>query len=475
MVEKGVGEKIIKRWNWGAIGVVSLVIFVSLVSRAQPEVQKDSSDIQLRASCVDAECHANYREAKYVHSPVVLKACNVCHVTVEDRHVFKLVATDEKLCTFCHKLKLKNFVHEPIAKGECLKCHDSHSSEFPFLVKVDPGKELCFTCHEKTEKFQGKKYTHAPAEEGACILCHVNHSSWNKNLLIRGGRELCIFCHKKEFDAMLKMRHVHKPVIEEDCQKCHDPHGSNNPMMITKSEPEFCYDCHEDIANIIKNSANVHEATIVGKSCSNCHAAHASSLPRLLAKPMYDVCLSCHNEKIKGRDGTMLGNIAKLMEDNPFKHGPIQQNNCIACHSPHGSNIFRRLVSYFPEEFYAPFDLKEYNLCFQCHPKDTFLEERTTALTNFRDGDLNLHFLHVNKEEKGRTCRACHEIHASKQKAHVRAEVPYGNWEFPLVFKANADGGTCAAGCHDEEKYGRKYKKIETLKKTNSSEGKEEK
>jgi predicted CXXCH cytochrome family protein len=471
MLGKKVKETGVRQWNWAAIVVVTLVALASLVSRAQPEAQKDSSDIQLRASCVDVECHADFTKSKYVHSPVTLQACNVCHVTVENRHVFQLANTPDKLCNFCHGLKLKNFAHEPVAKGECLKCHDSHSSEFPFLVKVDPSKELCFTCHEKTEKFEGKKYVHAPAEEGACILCHENHSSWNKNLLIRGGNDLCIFCHKKEFEAMLKMRHVHKPVVEEDCQKCHDPHGSNNHMMIIKNEPDFCYDCHEDIANVIKNSKHPHEATIIGESCSNCHSAHASSLPRLLVNPMFDVCLSCHNKKIRGHDGTLLENIAQLMEENPFRHGPIQQNNCIACHAPHGSNIFRRLVTYFPEEFYAPFDQEEYNLCFQCHTKDTFLEERSTALTNFRDGDLNLHFLHVNKEEKGRTCRACHEVHASKQKAHVRAEVPYGNWEFPLVFRADIDGGTCAAGCHEEKKYSRKYKKIDPLKKTISPEG----
>lgn len=466
MIREVLKEKILRQRNWGAIGIVLLVVFASLATRGQIEAQNNTSDIQLRASCVDVECHTNYGESKYVHSPVVLKACNVCHVTVEDRHVFNLVATGEELCTFCHKMKFKNFVHEPVAKGECLKCHDSHSSEFPFLVKTDPSKDLCFTCHEKAEIFLGKKYFHAPAEEGACILCHENHSSWNSKLLIREGNNLCLLCHKKEFETFMKMRHVHKPVIEEGCQKCHDPHGSNNPMMIIKSEPELCYDCHEDIAKIIEDSGHVHEAIVIGDSCSNCHAAHASPLPRLLEKPMLGVCLSCHNKRIKAHDGTMLENIAKLMEENPFKHGPIKQNNCTACHSPHASNIFRRLVTYFPEEFYAPFNLKEYNLCFQCHPKDTFLEERTTALTNFRDGDLNLHFLHVNKEEKGRTCRACHEIHASKQKAHVRSAVPYGNWEFPLVFKANADGGTCAAGCHDEKKYSRKYKKFEPLKET---------
>jgi predicted CXXCH cytochrome family protein len=453
---------------------VFLVIFIFLVATSQAQEKEDTSDIPLRPSCVDAECHPKYREQRYTHSPVLLEACNVCHETVENRHVFDLVTTGEGLCAFCHKMRYKNFVHEPVAKGECLKCHDSHASKFPFLLKTDPSKQLCFDCHKKTDKILAKKYTHAPTAQGACILCHEGHSSWNNKLLVGEGKDLCLFCHKKEFEPQLKMRHIHKPVTE-GCQMCHDAHGSNNPMMLVKDEPEFCYDCHEDVAKLIKGSNNVHEAAIIGESCSNCHAAHASTLPRMLLKPMFDVCLSCHDVKVKGHDGRMLENISKLMTENPFRHGPIQQNNCIACHNPHASNIFRRLVSYFPEEFYAPFDLQEYNLCFQCHTKDTFLEDRTTALTNFRDGDLNLHFLHVNKEEKGRTCRACHEIHASTQKAHVRDIVPYGNWEFPMVFEADADGGTCAAGCHDEKTYSRKYRKIEPIASETSSKAKEKK
>ncbi len=445
-----------------AIRVCFLVLSGILFSGSHVNAQDGNPDIILRASCVDAECHTKFEEPKYDHSPMLLKTCNVCHETVENRHAFKLVAKGGKLCTFCHKMKLKKFVHEPVAKGECLKCHDYHGSEFPFHLKTDPAKGLCFSCHKKTEKIFSHKYSHAPAAQGACILCHYGHSSESDKLLIGEGNDLCLFCHKKEFEPLLKLRHVHKPVTE-NCLKCHDPHGSENPMMISKDEPEFCFDCHEDIAYIIKHSSHVHGATTIGESCSNCHSPHASALPRLLKQPLLNLCLSCHDKEIKDSDGEVLQNIARVMAENPFRHGPIQQNNCVACHKPHGSNIFRRLVTFFPEDFYAPFNLEEYNLCFQCHTKDTFLQERTTALTNFRDGDLNLHFLHVNKNKKGRTCRACHEIHASKQKAHVRSSVPYGNWEFPIVFEASPEGGTCAAGCHDEKKYSRRYKKIEPI------------
>ena len=70
----------------------------------------------------------------------------------------------------------------------------------------------------------------------------------------------------------------------------------------------------------------------------------------------------------------------------------------------------------FPERFYASFDIASYGLCFECHEEALVTEERTTELTNFRNGDLNLHFRHVN-QEKGRTCRACHDVHRPVEEA----------------------------------------------------------
>ena len=79
-----------------------------------------------------------------------------------------------------------------------------------------------------------------------------------------------------------------------------------------------------------------------------------------------------------------------------------------------------------------------------------------TGVTMFRDGTKNRHALHVNKEN-GRTCRACHEVHASARPAHIREAVPYGtsNWMLEINFEASEEGGSCAPGCHQVKKYTR--------------------
>jgi len=79
--------------------------------------------------------------------------------------------------------------------------------------------------------------------------------------------------------------------------------------------------------------------------------------------------------------------------------------------------------------------------------------------TKFRNGKKNLHFVHANKAVKGRTCRACHEVCAECQSSgfpkHVVESVGFSYWKMPMNFIPNANGGSCAPGCHGENQYTR--------------------
>ena len=127
---------------------------------------------------------------------------------------------------------------------------------------------------------------------------------------------------------------------------------------------------------------------------------------------------------------------------------------CTPCHAPHGSDSARLLRYYFVEKFYKPFNPDLYTLCFKCH-KETLVEAKeTTVLTNFRNGSLNLHYLHVHRE-KGRTCLACHEVHAGFQEKLVRRSTPFGDWQIPVEFIKTPTGGKCALSCHVPKAYDR--------------------
>ncbi len=167
-----------------------------------------------------------------------------------------------------------------------------------------------------------------------------------------------------------------------------------------------------------------------------------------------NLCLSCHNKPLKSGGGQVL-NMAQLLLDNPNHHGPIAQKDCTSCHGVHGGENFRMLVEAFPAGFYAPFDEDRYALCFSCHEPELALDEETDTTTNFRNGKENLHYRHVNRKVKGRTCRACHNVHASRREKFITETVPFGEWQLPLNYQQTSTGGSCQPGCHRKYRYDR--------------------
>jgi predicted CXXCH cytochrome family protein len=191
----------------------------------------------------------------------------------------------------------------------------------------------------------------------------------------------------------------------------------------------------------------------------NCHNPHASNMPSLLVAMPFDLCVNCHGKDgMKDSSGKPMTNLKKLLADNKTHHKPVENKDCTACHTPHGSPNFRLLVDAYPAEFYAPFEEENYALCFECHKSEIVKEKETTTLTRFRDGSRNLHFLHVNNPERGRTCRACHEVHAAQQPHIIRDAVPYGSrgWNLKINFTPTDTGGTCAKTCHGVKSYNNK-------------------
>jgi hypothetical protein len=108
-----------------------------------------------------------------------------------------------------------------------------------------------------------------------------------------------------------------------------------------------------------------------------------------------------------------------------------------------------------PAEVLRELRPKNYALCFECHNPDIAATERTTTLTRFRDGDRNMHFLHINRGDMGRTCRACHGVHAANKPHLIRDGVPYGSkgWVLKIRYVRTPTGGTCEKSCHQSYSY----------------------
>jgi predicted CXXCH cytochrome family protein len=357
----------------------------------------------------------------------------------------------------CHSaVVLGKFVHGPTAQQDCESCHklvDEPSHKFE-ISTTEPN--LCFECHDPppTTEFQ-----HGPVALGVCTVCHNPHSGPKEFMLPETGNSLCFVCHTDMREHVHSVRIQHDVINEEGCTACHDPHRSNFKQQLKQDMSALCMECHEQVGEVVEKAVVAHEPVTKDTKCANCHEPHGGNVPELLVNQEVNLCLDCHDEPMETPSGSII-NMKAWIEDNPEHHGPIREGNCTLCHQPHGSQHFRILAYEFPRKFYSPFSIEVYDLCFQCHEDTLVLDERTTALTDFRNGDMNLHYVHVNKE-RGRTCRACHEVHAGTKPKRMKDFVPYGTWMYPVNFELAVDGGKCAPGCHLPRGYDRKQEIIQ--------------
>ncbi len=422
------------------------------------------AESESESSCITSSCHPKMGKDKFVHGPVDEGECEVCHGEAEghrenpQKNKFVEIEEVSEICYSCHEqFEERKVTHSPVDDGECTACHSPHGSPYKFQLRAN-GSDLCFQCHD--EELVGEKFVHGPAAAGGCIACHEPHTAnYEKNLRAEPP-ELCYMCHTAKAEAIKGSEFVHTPVAES-CVNCHSPHSAPAKFMLPADPPELCLNCHKKKKAEIAAAKNKHGAVKIKKACLNCHDAHASNIDKNLRMEPMDLCLSCHYESLKtDEDQKELINMKEWLEENKDHHGPIKQKDCSGCHNPHGSDNFRILRRPYPPTFYKAFKVENYNLCFGCHEKTLVLNPETTKLTNFRNGNMNLHYKHVNKPVKGRTCRACHETHASNNPKHIRDGVPFGTWSLPLNYKKTETGGSCTPGCHKLKRYDREKKEI---------------
>lgn len=404
--------------------------------------------------CTNAGCHAKQLDHQFLHGPTAVHACDSCHEYVDPaKHSFQLKRQGRDLCTFCHIDKTGTegpVVHAPVAKGDCLACHDPHGGASAPLLKKDPMPVLCADCHK--DVLNGS-HIHGPAATD-CTACHKAHTSDHKKLLILEGKDLCIHCHEDVGKTVLAAAHQHKPATD-DCLQCHSPHASNNEAVLKAPPAELCTSCHADVAKAAANASHPHGAVTDGRACLNCHAPHGSEHAKLMSKDTVSTCLVCHAKPIKVDDHRTVPAVAEMANPKLHKHGPIETGDCAGCHGVHGGPHDHLLQRNLAGEFYNPFSEGAYSLCFKCHDKKLVLSPTTEGDTKFRDGERNLHYLHVNKTTQGRSCRACHATHASRFEQQIADSVTFGQWKLPINYQPTETGGSCAPGCHKPQKYDR--------------------
>jgi predicted CXXCH cytochrome family protein len=122
-----------------------------------------------------------------VHEP--WKECSYCHdMTKKPRWATpEFVKEPLQLCYDCHPNSnysgSVDYVHGPVAVGDCTRCHNPHRSMQKVLLKL-PVPDVCHQCHEKADIESIADHSTELLYE--CLKCHVGHSSSERGLLRKG-------------------------------------------------------------------------------------------------------------------------------------------------------------------------------------------------------------------------------------------------------------------------------------------------
>lgn len=295
---------------------------------------------------------------------------------------------------------------------------------------------------------------HPPYREGHCLACHEDHATSSSRRLKPLNNALCLACHTGMALTSDGLKLAHPPGGQL-CLDCHNPHQSRQRNLLRdKGQLLICARCHADFLSAAAKLPYRHHYLDPKTECGSCHYAHRRPAEHYIRENVSETCLTCHDLPIHAGD-RVLDNVAEQINRAPVVHGAVTQGACTACHTPHGSRQPSLLKAGYPAGGYEVYESGQYALCWQCHPKALAESPRGESATTFRNGDDNLHWLHVGRLKHGRACHLCHAAHASEVPHLLRETVTFGQWRAPLKYKALADGGSCQTPCHRERTYSR--------------------
>ncbi len=223
------------------------------------------------------------------------------------------------------------------------------------------------------------------------------------------------------------------------------------PTALTaQSLPAASPECAKDCARCHEDGALDHATETI--ACNHCHALQGEISSSLPLSQREAICLECHAEQFEGARTTGSEELDSSGSTQARLHGPLEQGQCTSCHRLHDGPLHGQL----PVGLYARYERSAYSACFDsCHEPEIVEEATTTTATRFRNGSDNLHFRHVAKQRRGRSCRLCHSAHQAPGLGLVRRGMPYGSEILTLEFTSTSSGGSCATSCHDTLDYDR--------------------
>lgn len=316
------------------------------------------------------------------------EGCAACHLDCsevdpkadrEEMPDHYLKAEEPDLCLECHATQEKDLApahnSQPLGESKCSGCHDPHPSDFPKGIP---------------------EYSHGPYNARLCSACHPDPEDGKVQLAADDVNSLCYGCHTYIKMQLNSAKSQHKLLLESDrsCVDCHDPHAANHEFVLKKLIHDLCIGCHE------------------GKPEEE---VAAKSKPRSGGMPSFDD-IKASKRYIETQSMQYIDFSSKYI------HEPARQS-CVMCHDAHASE--------FTAELRAP----EYDLCMNCHGKNSEKIIGSSqpfplfgGLVSLPPGsfekltilDLSAEYIH---EPVTKSCSFCHDPHASNESKGLYAPV----------------------------------------------------
>lgn len=411
---------------------------------------KPTRVVTFEEGCTTSRCHGEMTGSAAVHAPVAQGRCEVCHAADAGGHRYPLVRAASMLCTSCHETGLhEKYQHQAMGEDGCVACHNPHGGATRAMLVAGSERETCVRCHAMTRG----TVVHKPYAGEGCETCHDPHGAGNARLLLGGeGEAHCVRCHG---EVVRKVEGGPHERIEGRCLGCHAGHASEHGRLLVGEIGAVCVGCHPKIGEEVSRAVVSHDPVLKGQRCTTCHDPHGAGNGKMLRSTKAQVCLSCHDKAQQGRDGRMVAAVGAALASAPVVHGAVRLGDCSACHSVHGSEHERLLRAGAANVLLGAYDVKNYALCFSCH--DANLAEAGGA-TAFRDGEVNLHAVHLKSGERSRSCATCHSVHAGDLPRLIAKNVNLdgSTWSMGMGFTLTEEGGRCASACHETLSYSRR-------------------
>ena len=115
----------------------------------------------------------------FAHTPYRENRCEGCHDATSGQLTRSV---PDGLCLTCHSKLTADarFVHGPVAVNDCTVCHHFHGSAFANLLLADP-VATCLNCHDREDLSVGEH--HAGLDRNSCVDCHNPHAGGDRFFL----------------------------------------------------------------------------------------------------------------------------------------------------------------------------------------------------------------------------------------------------------------------------------------------------